>query len=766
MNSLKTPLFLAFLLLPFCVWAQADTDNENLRIKRAQGEINLDAVLDEADWKAADVAGDFMQYFPADTTLATAQSEVRMTYDDDFVYVGAIMFNPRDKEYINDEAREPPESAAERAEFRGRDDYVTPSLRRDYRGEANDGITIVIDPFQDNTNAFQFGVNPFGVQREGLIANGGGSGRDLSLDWDNKWYTEAKMYEGYWVAEVAIPWKTLRFREGSTAWNINFYRIDSKYNERSTWAPIPRNFSIITLAFMKELIWDKPLKKPGANISVIPYVAGNYNHQFFDDEERISDPADINFSTGGDAKIAVTPGLNLDLTFNPDFSQVEVDRQVTNLDRFEIFFPERRQFFLENADLFADFGDFGLNPFFSRRIGIARDTSTGVNIQNSIPAGLRLSGKVNDNMRVGLLSMQGAQDLANGVPSNNFTVATMQHKVFARSNISAIFVNKQPFLNNANDFNGGLDQYNRTAGVDYNLASADGKWNGKFFYHRSFENDQPDNAYAASSELNYNSLRWRVRSTLQNVGENYNPEVGFVRRTGYTRGALSVDYRFWPDSKIFNNYSIGFDFDSFQMEEYGLTDWDANIVIRANFQNTANFSLRLRREYVFLFNEFDPSGTGGLELPEESDYAYNLIFANFNSDRRKLFSYDFNLRIGDYFNGTRFSLRGSLDYRFQPFGSVSLDFNYNRIRLPEPYNDADLYLIGPRFDFTFTRSVFWTTFIQYNSQIDNININSRLQWRFKPVSDIFLVYTDNYFPDHLTSKGRAIVLKATYWLNL
>lgn len=766
MTNLLKNRYLILLFLPFWGWTQSE---ETLQIKAAQGTITLDAVLDEADWQSAQVAGNFIQYFPADTSLASAQTEIRMTYDDKFVYVGAKMLNLEPtRDYKATRLDEPQQRRRRnRQRMQGNRGYVTPSLRRDYRGEANDGVTVVIDPFQDKTNAFQFGVNPFGVQREGLIANGGGGGDDLSLDWDNKWYAEAKTYDGYWIAEMAIPWKTLRFKEGSTAWNINFYRIDSEYTERSTWAPIPRNFSIITLAFMKQLIWDKPLKKPGANVSVIPYIASNYNQQFFDDETRITDPANFELNFGGDAKIAVTPGLNLDLTVNPDFSQVEVDQQVTNLDRFEIFFPERRQFFLENADLFSDFGSSGLNPFFSRRIGIARDTSTGVNIQNSIPAGLRLSGKVNNNMRVGLLSMQGAEDLSNGLPSLNYTVATMQHKVFNRSNISAIFVNKQPFLNsNDNNFNGELEEYNRTAGIDYNLASADGKWNGKLFYHQSFENAKPDEAYAMSGEIRYNTLRWNVRGTLQNVGDNYNPEVGFVRRRGFTRAAGNVDYRFYPDSKVFNNYSIGFDFDSFNMEEFGLTDYDVNLVFRANFQNTARFDIRLRREYVFLFNSFDPTRTGGQELAAETDYGYNLIFANFNSDRRERFSYNFNLRVGEYFNGDRLSLSGSIDYRFQPYGSVSIDFNYNRIRLPAPYNDADLYLIGPRFDFTFSRSVFWTTFIQYNSQIENININSRLQWRFKPVSDIFLVYTDNYFPDYLTTKGRAIVLKATYWLNL
>ena len=197
-----------------------------------------------------------------------------------------------------------------------------------------------------------------------------------------------------------------------------------------------------------------------------------------------------------------------------------------------------------------------------------------------------------------------------------------------------------------------------------------------------------------------------------------------------------------------------------------MTDWDVNLLYEFNFQNTSRLSFRFRREYVFLFDSFDPTRTDGVELAAETDYAYNLIIARYNSDRRRLLSFDLSTRSGGYFNGTRLNLDGSINYRLQPYGSISLDFSLNRIRLPEPYNDANLVLIGPRFDITFTRNLFWTTFIQYNNQIENINVNSRLQWRFRPVSDLFVVYTDNYFPDSFSSKSRALVLKCTYWLNL
>lgn len=399
-----------------------------LHIKRATGNIVVDGEMNEADWNDADVASQFKQYFPFDSSYSKVNTEVRMTYDDRFIYVFATMYNLGPRK------------------------YVTPSLRRDFRGEANDAFTVTLDTYKDRTNAFQFGINPFGVQREGLISNGGANSEDLSLSWDNKWFSEAKILDDRWVCEMAIPFKTIRYKEGLSSWHINFYRIDSHYTERSTWSPVSRAYPILNLASLRDLIWDKPLLHPGGNISVIPYVAAKSEQDF-----EHGTPAERKPAVGGDAKIAVGPALNLDLTINPDFSQVEVDQQVTNLNRFEIFYPEKRQFFLENGDLFANFGYSNMRPFFSRRIGVTRDPSTGQNIQNQIYGGARLSGKINNNWRIGLMTMQAAEDKSINLPSINYTVAAVQRKLFARSNIGLIMINKQSFKDSA---------YNRLIGVD------------------------------------------------------------------------------------------------------------------------------------------------------------------------------------------------------------------------------------------------------------------------------------------------------------
>lgn len=718
--------------------------------------------MDEADWQSAQVASRFMQYFPYDTSLAKGQTEVRLMYDHENIYLFAKMHNlgPRT--------------------------YVTPSLRRDFRGEANDGFTVVFDPFQDRTNGFVFGTNPFGVQREGLIANGGGVGQnDFSLNWDNKWYSASAIHDGYWVTEMAIPFKTLRFKEGLDKWFINFYRIDSQHAERSTWSPIPRNFDIVNMAFNRDLIWDRPLRTPGANISLIPYVAGGRARDF-----ARGTPTTRNLDFGADAKVALGPALNLDLTVNPDFSQVEVDQQVTNLDRFEIFFPERRQFFLENADLFSSFGVEGTRPFFSRRIGVVRDESIGQNIQNAIPFGARLSGKITNNTRIGLLNMQAGRDVSIGLPSTNFTVATVQQKVFARSNFGFMLVNKQAFQDSVGGrFTRSPKNYNRVLGFDYNLASKNNRWNGKFFYHREFDEKRLDSAFATGGFINYGSVNWQVDVFVRNVGANYNPETGFVRRADFLQWAATVWRNFYPARGRVQSHGPGFDFDLLGNQRYTsirtdvdlgnleikLLDWDANLMYRIRWRSTANFNVRLRTEYTYLFFPFDPSGTQGQRLPANTDYRVPLLVASYVSDARKKFFFNVATRSGGYFNGTRLNLSGAINYRYQPYGFASLDFTFNRIQLPAPYNDANLFLIGPRLDFTFSRNVFWTTFFQYNSQIANLNINSRFQWRFKPVSDLFIVYTDNYLAESFANgrtffvgppRNRALVLKLTYWFNI
>jgi len=716
-------------------------------IYKTNEEIVLDGVLDEAAWQKAELMDKLMQQFPYDTSASRVRTEFRITYDDQFLYVSAIAYDNKPG------------------------DYVISSLRRDFRGAGLDGLAIILDPFQDLTNGFFFGLSPAGVQREGLISNGYLRGDDLDLSWDNKWYGEAKIEEGKWTAEIAIPFKTLRFKSGAKRWNVKLYRQDSKENERAVWPWTPRNFEVGTLNFTGEMIWDEAPISPASNVSVIPFVATAANKNFLE-----GTPSKQNFQAGGDAKIAVTSSLNLDLTVNPDFSQVEVDQQVTNLDRFEIFFPERRQFFLENADLFASYGHPFSRPFFTRRIGVARDANTGLNVQNKIVYGARLSGNLNKLWRVGLLNMQtGAVDESN-IPAYNYTVATTQRRIGTNSNIRAIFVNRQQFKTDSSDFRLEGYNFNRVVGGDYNYNFLNNKISGSVYYHKQITPEKIDKSFVHGFGFQYSTRTIDFNWFHQVFGKGYDPAVGFMPRTGFRRFSPSGNYRIFPNSNVIINHGPTFDLAYIWDDIYGYTDHDQNFGYNIQFQNNATLNATYRNVYTYLFRDFDPTNSpaevGAIKLPDSTSYNYSTVVLNYKSDPRKLFNVEMVAQHGDYFNGKITGLKSTLNYRIQPYGVISMNFDYNRIELPQPYQSADIYLVGPRLDLTLTRSVFFTTFVQYNSQFNNMNINSRFQWRFKPVSDLFIVYTDNYYysfdqpQQNFNPKTRSLVVKLTYWLNM
>lgn len=735
------PLYFFFILVGLSISIPGKAQNQaqqNAFAFKLKQPITLDGILDEEIWKDTEGwNGDFMQYFPSDTSLSNYPTRVKVAFDDTNLYIAAIMEN------------------------KGPRKYVSTSLRRDYRGEQNDGISFVFDTFNDGTNAFQFGVNPYGVQREALLANGGSRSEDLNLAWDNKWFSEAKIMENQWQVEVIIPLTTIRFKEGAQNWNVNFYRIDSHTGERSTWAPIPRNIPIITTAFLRKMIFEEPLQKKGANVSLIPYLAGRTSKNFLENSSESLTPA-----IGGDAKIGIGPAMNLDLTFNPDFSQVEVDQQVTNLDRFEIFFPERRQFFLENGDLFDSFGQTRSRPFFSRRIGVDIDSATGQNVQSKIIYGARLSGKLNEKWRVGAMNMQTATDDDAGIVGKNFTVLALQRKVFERSNIGLIYVNKESLA--LDEYQQLFDPtaYNRLLGVDYNLNSSDGKWTGKVFYHRTFESEKVDKPYSFNAYLLFTDLHWNWTFSIQDVGKSFNPEVGYLPRADFKRLNPDVTYLFYPKSKLINRHGPKLEFEGFWNETLGTTDRDINLSYIVRFNSLAELEVTQKNRYVYLFDDFDPTRSGGEPLAAGTDYSYRNVQIEYRSNPRKKLNVGIVGEFGEYFTGSIQRITSQTGLRLGYLANISMNFNYARIRLPQPQRDADLILVGPRIDLTLTKDLFWTTFVQYNSQIDNMNINTRIQWRYAPVSDFFLVYTDNYFPGDFMPKQRSLVFKLNYWLNL
>lgn len=742
--------FLLLFLCPLLAFSQADSP---YKVSFTNEKIKIDGVLDEAVWQNIEPMGEFWQYFPSDTLKAQHRTEVKMTYDNKYVYVSAKCYTRNKK-------------------------FVILSYRRDYRAGGNDNVTFIFDTFNDRTNAFLFGMNPLGVMREALLYNGATDNSFFSEFWDNKWVGESQIYDDYWTTEVAIPFTTLRFKDETQQWLFKSYRFDTQINENSTLIRIPQNQIIMNLGYSIPVVFEKPLKKPGANISLIPYIAAGTGRDFVNPDNP-NNGSRLNF--GGDAKIGVTSGLNLDLTINPDFSNVEADRQIINLTRFDINLPEQRQFFLENSDLFSGFGSYVINPFlppqsnlggagnqiispfFSRQIGIAKDSTTGLGVPNRILYGARLSGKIDDNWRIGLLNTQTADDAFKGISGANFTVASIQRKVFSRSNIAGIFVNKQTLHP---DISPNLTPFNRVGGLEYNFTSRDSRWQGKAFYHQSFSESKPKNAFANGFSLMYSVLKYTFRWAHDWVGKGYDAEVGFVPRKDYFRINPTLGFSFYPRTKLVNRYSVGVALEQYTMPNVGVTDRTAGPFLSMFFNSSARMLFSVNQNYTYLFSDFDALRSNGKlpSLKKGEGYTYYNASLNYFSDQRKKWWLFAQPLIGQYYNGTIMSLAGSLNYRYQPYVALAMNFTYNRIDLPIGKNNV--FLVGPRLDWTFSKSVFLTTFLQYNSQFENMNINTRFQWRFAPVSDFFLVYIDNYNTTNGQSRNRSIQAKVTYWFNL
>lgn len=728
-NILKRIIFsipCLLFLLSFKAFAQKKNASFQLNIHRTEAPVKIDGSADDAAWQQAESAHDFYMVLPMDTSLARVKTEVKMCYDAHNFYLIAICYKP------------------------DAGHYFVESLRRDFSFTKNDNFLVFIDPFNDLTNGFSFGANAAGAQWDGSMYEGG----KVDLNWDNKWTSHVKNDKDKWIFEMAIPFSSIRYKNGVNTWGINFSRNDLRTSEKSSWAPMPRQFPTASLAYTGNIVWDEPPPPSEANISIIPYFLGGVskNHQN-------KTAAKFKNEIGADAKIAINSSLNLDLTVNPDFSQVEIDRQVTNLDRYELFFPEKRQFFLENGDLFANFGYASLRPFFSRRIGL------GVPINY----GARLSGRLDKNWRIGAMDMQTGSISSIGLPAQNFAVAALQRKVFSRSNIGMIFINKQSLHYDDLSDSGKkvYSAYNRNIGLEYNLASPNNVWTGKAMVLKSFTPGKQNHDLVHAANLQYNSRHWLLNWQHEYVGENYNAEVGYVPRNGYIKINPQAAYLFFPKGGKILSHGPKLYYLLYTDKAFRRTDDEAYISYNLNFRNQSIFTAWVSHDYVELQKPFDPTNFKKDTLARGTKHNWQAFGINFFSKPESLITYDVSTRFGGYYaSGSRYNVIANIGYRFQPFVSLALNVSYDHISLPAPWNLTKFWLAGPKIDVTMTNKLFFTTFVQYNEQLNNINLNTRFQWRYKPASDLYIVYTDNYLPVPFSVRNRALMLKFTYWWNV
>ena len=679
-------------------------------------------VLNDPAYTDAVAATGFRQNKPDESRASSERTEVKIVYTDDTLYFGVVCY-------------------VENAQT-----IIVADSRRDSSLRDTDSFQIIIDTYLDQQNGFVFGTNPAGVEYDGQVTNEGsgsgrmgggggggfrpgggsqqqrGSGGGFNLNWDGAWQVSAKISEIGWTVEFAIPFRTLRYPTGEAqTWGLNFQRNIRNRNEEAFWAPLPRQFNLNRLSLAGQLQGIEV--PPQRNLKLTPYVLGETVRRTA--EQRTTSTGDL----GADLKYSVTPSLTLDMTYNTDFAQVEVDQEQINLDRFNLFFPEKRPFFLENAGLFSVGQPGQVEIFFSRRIGIGAGDE-----QIPILGGGRLSGKIGNNTNVGFLNMQTESVDATGTASQNFTVARVRQDLASRSNVGAIVVNRQATGSLAGDRDS-----NRTFAVDGRLGIGQGGTITGF----AAETDTPGAAsldtHAYGLSASHESERARLTLGYSEVGPNFNPEVGFYQRRGYRRMNASVFTFFRPEDfmglheiRPHAAHNTVWDFET-GLHETQFTHIDSHWEWENGHEIHAG--MNISREGVFVPFEIFP----GVIVPPG---VYNDMEAQLvaQTNRGAPFHVTLNSNIGGFFGGDRVRLSPSVSMRVGETLNAQLRWDWNDIDLPGGSFITNLGSL--RVSYSFTTRVFVQALVQYNDRADLWSSNVRFGLLSDANTGLFIVYND------------------------
>ena len=697
---------------------------------KIDSKIELDGKLDEPAWKSAPIAKGFIQNDPAEGQPATFDTEVRVLYDNDALYIGVFAIDPDPKHIIVNE------------------------LRKDYNTGAADGFSVIIDSFHDERNGYQFSINPAGAKWDAQTSN---EGRDTNANWDGIWDVHTRIGNDGWYAEIKIPFKTLKFTsEELQTWGINFQRRLRRLNENSYWSPLRRIHQLTRLSMAGTVEGLRGLK-PGANLRFKPYGLGNFS-------QTAGTNMGSDFNGGFDVKYGVSSGLTWDFTVNTDFSQVEADEQQVNLTRFSLFFPEKRDFFLENSGVFqfgssTDRGGGGggggrQNPtqdmifFFSRQIGLSPTTGDAI----ALPAGTRITGRAG-GYSIGALNIQ--QQAQGPNPSTNFTALRLRRNILANSDVGVMVLNKEP--------SGSL--YNRAAGADANF---------RFFRDLTFnfalaKTDSPqqrmpgtgDDLYSKSA-FGYRNNFWELRGSFQTIGTRFNDEMGFVPRTGVDNGEYYLGTHIrskklpsWMRETFphiqFENY-IARDGHKLQSQ---YMDWHLPVT----FQNSAFLEVGVNPNIEVLDKPFVINSRRKIVVAPGS-YNFKENFFMLNSNAAARFSTNLRYGIGDFYDGYKRSYLVGGTLRFNEHVNVSLSDTINDITLTSGAFVTNL--VTGRVNYYFNTKVFVNALVQYNTDTQQWSSNVRLDIIHRPLSDIYVVYNERHDAQTGSMLSRALIAKMTY----
>ena len=723
-------LWVGMLSVSIGVDAQTERELPRMSAHRMSEEIKVDGVLDEPVWQSVEPIRQLYQIQPDQGELATEQSEVRILYDDKKLYFGFIFFDSEmDKIVAND-------------------------MRRDSSGlRSNDYGFLLLDTYNDRRNAVFFRFTPVGGMEDTAVSNSGGS---LNTSWDIVWECRCKINEDNWTVEIAIPFSQLRFEKSEVmSWGLNFGREIARKREIAAWHEAPKTYGGLAkyrTAYFGTLEGLEGIS-PSRHLELLPYILPGASY------ESATEETEAVFDAGLDLKYGVTPNLTADLTFNTDFAQVEADQEQVNLTRFSLFFPEQRPFFLEGASIF-DVGiprpSFRRPPplllFYSRRIGLAEGRAI------PILSGGKMTGKIGP-YGIGILNVftNKFEDEETDVPEEdmfseprtNYSVVRVNRDILKGSTIGGIVINKQD-----------ADAYNRTAGLDFSYRptreiNIDGLWS------RTFETDVSGNSNAFFIGGDWRTNLFRLNSSYTDIGEDYNPEVGFVQRTDIRRFRGGGSYTPWPNKFGVREIQIGPEIDLALTQENELETQEITFETQFEFETGDDIGFEVKNTTEHLDVGFYLQGE---EIPAD-DYNFTAFQLSMRTSSSRMIGARMQVEFGEFYSGTR---RGfSIDATARPNAKLSIEpfIEFNRITLPNEEFDANAF--GGRVSYSFSTILFTKLFTQWSTDRDVFSANFLVNYIYRPGSDFYLVFDQSYDTRDGGIKllGWTVVGKMTYWWN-
>ncbi len=687
--------------------------------------ITLDGTLDDEAWALADSTRDvFYQSIPNQGMPSAERTVVRVLYDDERLYVGAIMYDS------NPGA------------------LVSAGLEQDFSTQDSDIFGFALDTYLDRQNAFLFAVNPAGALFDAQAFN---DQQSVNRAWEGEVDVTTSITEFGWVAEVAVPLTTLRFRQadGPQSWGLNFARRVRRISEDSQWAPLTRQFRVYKMSRAGTLTSLDGLQQ-GRNVWVKPFLNGVRT-----DGQRANSPGE-KLEGGFDLKWGITPQLTLDVTALTDFSQVEVDEQQINLTRFSLFFPEKRDFFLENDGIFS-FQDnrvrnfrLGSGPqnfklFHSRRIGLSSNR-----IPVPIAGGARLTGRVG-GYAIGLLNMQTRDDPEH--PGENFSVVRLRKNILGSSDVGFMFINREGTGRSA------ADAYNRTLGADANLRLAGGRMLLNSYLAVTDEPDATGDRTTGAVEVAWRDPVWDASALVKTVGEDFNPGTGFVARRGVRQGFVTVGAHPQPAIPHVRELNPYVDVNLFSDPGWALESREIKPGLGVAFLDSGILTMEYTASYERLA---EATPIAGVAVPE-GEYDFGAFTTSYQSNLGRKLGGKISVTRGGFFDGDRTSVTGSVTLRPSAHLFVEGTAQRNRLALAGRAFDANLF--GGRVRYAYDTRTFLSAFVQYNESSDQLQTNIRFNLIHAPLSDVFLVYSERRDrhpePGDAALVDRAITLKVT-----